>query len=159
MASPPKMMHGARAKVAIYDPVIGATRIVGIFNSFSYAVTHDVQPAFILGRFSAAELTTTAVEPVNITAGGWRVVNHGPYIEARLTPLRNLLFQQYLTLTVIDRQTKLNVGTIRGCLPTGYSATLTARQLMEGTHTYLGLLMDDESTQQAEDPTATDLPG
>lgn len=155
---PPKVMHGARAKVSIFDPSTGLAKIVGIWNQFSYNVTYDVQPSFILGRFSAAELTTTGVEPVAITAQGWRVVDHGPFVEGRLTNLKDLLFQEYLLLTVHDRQTGKAVATIRGCLPTGTSSTASAKQLQESTNTYLGLLMDDESTQNNEAADATDLP-
>ena len=31
---PPKVMHGARAKVSIYDPTTGLAKIVGIWNNF-----------------------------------------------------------------------------------------------------------------------------
>lgn len=155
---PPKVMHGARAKVSIYDPASGQAKVVGIWNNFSYQVNHDVQPAFILGRFSAAELITTGVEPVSITAQGWRVIGHGPYAEGRLTNLLNLLNQEYLFLQVFDRQTKQAMAKIRFCLPTGFSSTLSAKQLQESTNTYLGLLMDDESTEQNEASDAADLP-
>lgn len=161
---PPKVMHGARAKVGIVDPQTGIVNIIGIWNNFSYQLSYDVQPSFILGRFSAAELTTTGVEPVAITAQGWRVVDHGPFQDGRLTNLKDLLFQEYLVLTVYDRQVAAGqqpraIATIRGCLPTGTSSTLSAKQLQESSNTYLGLLMDDESTINAEDPSAADLPG
>src|SRR6185436_6968277 len=137
-----KTMSGARAKVAIVDPTTGQAKVVGIWNNFSYNVNHDVQPAFILGRFSAAELVTTGVEPVSITAGGWRVVDHGPYAEGRLTNVKDLLTQEYLVLSVIDRQTGKTIAKIHGCLPTGFSSGLSSRQLQESTNTYMGLLMD-----------------
>jgi len=151
-------MSGARAKVAIVDPATGTAKVVGIWNNFSYSVNYDVQPAFILGRFSAAELNTTGVEPVSITAGGWRVVDHGPFVEGKLTNVKDLLTQEYLVLTVVDRQTGKNIATIHGCLPTGFSSGLSARQLQESTNTYMGLLMDDESTVNTEAASAADLP-
>lgn len=155
---PPKVMSGARAKVSIYDPMTGQAKVVGIWNNFSYSVNYDVQPAFVLGRYSAAALETTGVEPVSITAGGWRVVDHGPFVEGRLTNVKDLLTQEYLTLSVIDRQTRRTIATIHGCLPTGTSTTLSARQLQESTNTYMGLLMDDESTVNTEASSATQLP-
>lgn len=151
-------MSGARAKVSIYDPVSGQSKTVGIWNNFSYSVSIDVSPAFILGRYSAAELSTTAVEPVSITCSGWRVVGHGPYVEGRITPLDQLLTQEYIVLSVYDRQTGLAVATIHGCLPTGFSSTLSARQLQDSSNTYQGLLMDDESTINTEAASASDLP-
>ena len=43
------------------------------------ATPQDYSIQYILGLYSAAELTTTGVEPVSITAQGWRVIDHGPY--------------------------------------------------------------------------------
>lgn len=153
-----KVMSGARAKVAIVDPATGQAKVVGIWNNFSYSVNHDVQPAFILGRYSAAELSTTGVEPVSITAGGWRVIDHGPYADGKLTNVKDLLTQEYLVLSVIDRQSGKKIATIHGCLPTGFSSGLSARQLQESTNTYMGLLLDDESTVNTEAASAADLP-
>lgn len=163
MASP-KVMSGARAVVSLagIDPATGQqfSKIVGIWNNFSYSVNYDVQPVFILGRYSAAELNTVGVEPVSITAGGWRIVDHGPFADGKLTNLKDLLHQEYLVLDVVDRQSGSHIATIHGCLPTGFSSGLSARQLQESTNTYMGLLMDDESTVNpiTEDGTATDLP-
>lgn len=155
-----KVMHGARAEIGIVDSKTGKARIVGIFNNFSYQVTFDVQAAFILGRFSAAELVTTGVEPVAITAQGFRVIDHGFFREGAITNVKDLLTQEYVTLAVFDRQNaKAKPAVIRGCLPTGHSATVSAKQLMEGTNTYLGLLMDEDDTQNVEAPDAADLPG
>lgn len=151
-------MSGARAKVSIYDPTTGLAKLVGIWNNFSYSVNYDVQPAFILGRYSAAELNTVGVEPVSITAGGWRVVDHGPFADGRLTNLADLLTQEYLELAVIDRQSGKTIAKIHGCLPTGFSSGLSARQLQESTNTYMGLLLDDESTVNTEASSASDLP-
>lgn len=155
---PPKTLSGARCKVFMLDRNTGETFLVGIWNSFSYSVSHDVQASFILGRFSAAELSTTGVEPVNITAQGWRVVNAGPFAKARLTNVKDLLTQEYLKLFVIDRQTGLEVATIEYCLPTGTSSTVSSKQLQESTNTYLGLLLEDESTENSEAASAADLP-
>jgi hypothetical protein len=155
---PPKNMHGARARVHIIDRNTGQHIEVGIWNNFSYQVNYDVQPSFVLGRYSAAELTTTGVEPVSITAQGFRVVNHGPFETGRLTSVQTLLTQEYLRIYVLDRQTGKNVAVIDQCLPTGTSSTMSAKQLTESTCTYVGLLMDDESTDNAEAAGAADFP-
>ena len=157
---PQKTMHGARAEVGIVDPNTGQARIIGIFNNFSYNLAFGVQAAFILGRYSAAELATTSAEPVAVTAQGFKVVDFGFFKEGHITNVRDLLFQEYITIAVFDRQNPAaRPVTIRGCLPTGHSATVSAKQLMEGTNTYLGLLMDEDDTQNTEAPDAADLPG
>lgn len=154
----PKHFHGARAKCYIYDATTGLTRLVGIWNHFSYRVSYDVQASYILGRYSPAALTTTGVEPVSIDAGGWRIVDHGPFVEGRVTNLKDLLTQEYLVLKLYDRQTKEFVATIHGCLPTGYASGADSKALATMTLSYLGLLMDDESTQNDEASDAAQLP-
>lgn len=155
---PPKVVSGARAKVWLTDKNTGETFLVGIWSSFGYSVQYDVQAAFILGRFSAAELSTTGVEPVSITASGWRVVGAGPYKKARLMNVKDLLTQEYIQLEVIDRQTGLTIASIENCLPTGTSSTLTSKVLTESTNTYMGLLFSDEDTESVEAASASDLP-
>lgn len=151
-------MHGARAQVSIVDPTTGKARVIGIWNQFSYRVDFDVQSIFILGRFSAAELVTTGVEPVTITAQGWRVVDHGPFVEGGVTAVQDLLAQEYIVLKVFDRQTGKAVATIHGCVPTGISSAVNAKATQDSSNTYLGLLMDDESVANNEAAGASDLP-
>jgi hypothetical protein len=155
----PKIMHGARALVQVFDPLTNTTITVGTWSSFGYRVVYDVQAAFILGRYSAAALVTVGVEPVMIDAGGWRVVDHGPYVDGRLRNIKDLLNEDYLLLQVQDRQdpTKI-VATIQGCLPTGTSAQLSERQLETSTNSYMGLLYGDESVDSQEAPDANQLP-
>lgn len=155
----PKVMSGARAKFGIVDPATGQARYVGIFNNVSYGLTYDAQPAYILGRYSPAEIDYTAQEPVNITASGWRVIDHGAHAEAKVPALADLLTHEYLVLTIVDRQNPTrNIATFRNVRPTGYSTTISARNLEEVTVTFVGIFVDDESTQNAEHPTALDLP-
>ena len=155
----PKAFSGARAIVSNYDKNTGLQKVVGIFNSFNYGVAYNAQAVYILGRFSPDELDYTSVEPVNITAGAWRVINHGPHTDGRLPPLNTLLTTEYVELSVVDRATGQTIAKIHGCRPTGYSAGATARQLSETSNTYMGLLLDDEDTTNAEDPSAASLPG
>lgn len=155
----PKTVSGARCKVGIVDPSTGVARYVGIFNSVSYGLTYDAQPVYILGRFSPAEIDYTAQEPVNITCSGWRVVDHGAHVEGGVPKLQDLLNHEYLTLTVVDRQNPTrNIATFRNVRPTGYSTTISARNLEEITVTFMGIFVDDESTANAEHPTSIDLP-
>lgn len=155
----PRVFHGARAKVSIVDPTTGLARVVGLWLSFDYNVTYDVQVAAVLGRFSPADMVTTGVEPVSITASGWRVVDHDAFVECGYTNIKDLLNQEFLQLTVHDRKTGKNVATIRGCLPTGLSSNASAKQLATMQNSYLGLIMDTETTEQAEAPDAAELPG
>lgn len=153
-----KTLTGARALVSIYNGNTGLTIDVGIWNSFSYSVAIDVSPVYLLGRYSPDELVSTAQEPVSITASGWRVLDHDAYSDGAVTDLKSLLTQEYIVLTVLDRQTNRALASIHGCLPTGFSAGFTSRELASQTCSYLGLLMDSETTINTEAVGAATLP-
>jgi len=156
---PARTMHGARAKVFIADPNSGKPQLVGIFNNVSWGLTYDVQPVNILGRFSPDELVYTAQEPVTVTASGFRVVNSGPHVIAKVPNLVDLLTHEYIELSISDRLNPgLDIARIHHVRPTGYSTTLSARALEEVTVTFMGLLVDDESTTNTEAPDAATLP-
>ena len=154
----PRIMNGARAKFGFIDPATGTATICGIFSNVSYGLSFDAQPAFILGRYSAAEIDYVAAEPVRVTATGWRVIHHGPHTEAHLPRLQDLLKHEYLTLVIFDRQTNLPVATIRSVRPISYDTTIANRNLEEITITFMGLLVDDEDNSNSESVGATDLP-
>ncbi len=159
-----KIMTGARAKLGIYDPATGKTRIIGIFNNVSYGLTFDAQPAYILGKHAPAEIDYTSQEPVSITCSGWRVIDFGPHAEAAVPRLQDLLQHEYLELALMDRQREAGgkdgrIAKFRQVRPTGYSTTISARQLEEITVTFMAIIVDDESTTNAEGPGAASLPG
>ena len=151
--APPRVFTGARAIFQIMNPNSNKPQTVGIFDNCSYNLTYDVQPAYILGRFSPAELGYTAQEPVNITCSGWRVINHGPHDDAQVPHLADLLLHQYLTMQVVDRQTGLTIATFESVRPVGYNTSIQARQLETITVNFMGLLVDDESGTNAESVT------
>lgn len=154
----PKIMNGARAKVFLTKPGEPA-RLVGIFTSLSYGVAYDAQPAYTLGAFAPREIDYTAQEPVSIQASGWRVINNGPHIQALIPRLQDLLNHEYLTMTVVDRQTGETIATIVDVRPTGYSTPIANRQLVEQSFSFMGRLMGDETPDSTSDePTATQLP-
>jgi hypothetical protein len=159
----PKVVSGARAKVAIVDPATGKANVIGIFNNVSYSLQYGTQAVYILGRYSPSEIDYTHMEPVQLTLGAWRSVGHGPHQDGKVPNLVDLLTHEYLEMAVIDRQLEAGGGDgriakIRKIRPTGYSTTLSARQLTEYTITAVGILIDDENTTNAEHPTSTDLP-
>ena len=156
---PPKVMNGARAKLSIIDPNTNTVQVVGIFNSVSLALQYSTQPVFILGRYSTAEIDYTGMEPVSVTASGWRVVGSGAHAAAKVPKLQDLLQHEYLQLQIIDRQTGQTVAKVTNVRPTGYSTTIDARNLEQLTVTFVGILLDDESQpQMAEAAGSTNLP-
>lgn len=159
----PKVMNGARAKMGIYDPSTGLTRIVGLFNNVTYNMTYEGQPAYILGRFSAAEYDYTSMDLITITASGFRVIDHGPYVDAAVPKLQDLLLSDYISLTIIDREREAQgldgrIAIFKNVRPTGFNTTISARNLEEITVHFVALTMDDESATNAENQGSTDLP-
>jgi hypothetical protein len=156
-------MSGARAKMGIYDPSTGLTRVVGLFNNVSYHMTYETQPAYVLGRYSAAEIDYTSMDIVSITCSGYRVVDHGPYVETAVPKLQDLLLSEYISLTIIDRQREAlgldgRIAIFKNVRPTGFSTTISARNLEEITVNFQAIYVDDESTTNGEGAGAADLP-
>lgn len=164
MATSSKTMSGARALVQIIRPGKSAVT-VGLFNNISWSLTYDTQPVYILGRFSPAEIDYTAQEPVSITCSGWRVIDHGAHAEAAVPHLQDLLKEEYLAITVLDRKgtdaspgTPRTIASFRNVRATGYSTTLSARSLEEITVNFTGIYVEDETGDNIENPSAADLP-
>lgn len=156
--APPKVVSGQRALVYATPPGGGPPTLVGTFSSFSYNVALDVQPANILGRFTAAALEYTGYEPVSCNANGWRVVGSGPHVTPGVPKLQDMLLYEDMKLTVIDRVTNQTIATITEVKPQGYQAGFTARQLSEVGMPFTGLLCTDESGDQNESAGAANLP-
>jgi hypothetical protein len=147
-----KVMHGARAQLIIDG------KTIGIFSDCSWGLRYDAQPVYILGRFSPAEIGYTAQEAVQVTARGFRILDHGPHADAAVPKLQDLLNHNDITLAIYDRQNDQKIATISGCRPVGYETSVSSRALQEMSVTFMGLLVDDESATNAETVGATDLP-
>lgn len=154
---PAKVLSGARAKLGFYDG--NQVSYVGIFSDVSYGVTYDVQPAYILGRYSAAELDYLAMEVVHISANGFRIVDHGWFQDGKFPALSQLMDANYLTMSCLDRQTGKEVARIDFVRPVSATGGFSARQMASTTHTYMGILCSDESNpDNTEAPSAMSLP-
>jgi hypothetical protein len=145
-------MHGARAQVIING------KTVGIFTNVSYGMTLDVQPAFVLGRFSPVELAYTAAEPIGISASGWRVVDHGPFQDTAMPRLQDLLVAEDMTFSIYDRQTDKNIMTVVGVKHSGFNTSVAPRALEEMSLNFVGLKLSDEYAENEEAKGASDLP-
>ncbi len=157
------IVTGARALLGVYDANSGKVRIVGIYNNVSYGLSYSAEEAHILGRYSPAAITYTAQNVVNISASGYRVLDHGPHIDGGLPRLQDLIDFEYLEMTIIDRQREnqgapSQVAKFTGVVPTGYSTTINARNQQELSQTFMAITVSDESVDNAEGPGAADLP-
>lgn len=163
MASPPRVLSGARAKVGVVQG--DNIQFIGIYSDVSYTYAIDQQPVYILGRYSAASIDPVALEVVNISATGWRVLKHGPFAKTggNFTQLQNLISDGYLTFSIYDRQSdeqgnQTEIARITQVRPTSATGGFSMRQLANVTYSYVGILMSDESGSNYEAPGAMDLP-
>lgn len=154
---PAKTMTGARAQLIVADPTTNTGKVVGIFNNISWGLAFDAQPIYVLGRYSPAETVYTAQEAVNVSATGFRAIDAGAHVSAKVPNLKDLMNHEYMELAVFDRQSNRKIASIHSVRPTGYSTSVAARGVQEITVNFIGLLVDDESTENAELPLASDL--
>ncbi len=152
------VLSGPRVKLGCVDVGTGIAKYFGIFESCSWGQTYDCQSVFILGRYTAASLDYTAVEPVQVTCTGWRVVNHGPHSDGRLPFIQNLLQADYIQLVLTDRKTGATVANIVDVRPTGYSTGFAARQLSQLTMSFIGIRAETEEGENVESSDSTFLP-
>jgi len=153
----PKTFHGARAIVKMIGSD-NVNRTCGTFSSFSYGLTFDVSPVPILGRHSVAELVYTGAEPVRCNATGWRVIDNGPHLAGGLPHLKDLLTASYIEIIVVDRQDPTKeICRISSVRPESYSTTITAKSLNEMTHSFVGIMVEDESGPNDEAAGAAEL--
>lgn len=147
-----KTMHGSRAQLQIN----GIT--IGIFNNVSYGVRYDATAINVLGRFSAAEIVLSGMEPINVTCTGFRVIDHGPYAIASVPRLQDLLTNEDVTLSIFDRSTGEQVMTVVGCRATGWNTSVAARAIQDITVDFMGLRLSDENDPNGQDesPGATE---
>jgi hypothetical protein len=156
--APAKTFTGARAQLIIVDPNTNDARVMGIFNNVSVGLSYSADPIFLLGRYSADEIVYTAQDVVHVTATGWRVVNSGPHVIAKVPQLQDLLAHEYIELAILDRETGERVARISSVRPMSWAMSVANRQSVETTVTFMGLLVSDESTENAELPGASTLP-
>lgn len=157
-----KSLHGARAVLWVGNSP------VGVFHNCSYGVNYGIQPAFILGRFSAAELVYTSMEVVQLQMSGFRVTDYGPFAVvdpstgSRLVPkLQDLLKYDDISVSLYDRlgtDPNSPIMVVTMVKPRGFSINMAARSLADMTVSMEGLHLADESGDNDEAADSTNLP-
>src|ERR1019366_955596 len=139
------VMSGARAKLGFWDSTTNSVKYIGIYSSVSYNYSIDVQPVYILGRFSAASIDNVSVDTIHMACSGWRVVNHGPMAEGMFPRLDSLAKAGYLSMAITDRQSDTIIANVTKVRPVNYSGGFTMRTLATVDMSYMGILLSDES--------------
>ena len=159
------VMSGVRAKVAMIDPSTGLSSIIGIYASVDYSLVYSTEPAFTLGRFSAAANDYVSQEIINLTCSGFRVIGAGAFVVSGLPKLQDLLLSEYIQLAIIDRQSELKGATDARMAKffsvrcTGFNTGANAKSLQQMTVHYQAINLGEESmAPNIEGAGATSLP-
>lgn len=155
-----KVFTGARAKVYVKG------ELVGLYDSCSWSVNVGAEPAHILGRYSAAEITPTSYEAVTVNCSGFRIIGNGAHVLPKMPKLQDLLNLEAITLHIVDRQDVTDsakndgptVMKVTGCIPVSYSSGVNAKATSRIQITYMGTKHSDEQDDQDESTGATELP-
>jgi hypothetical protein len=139
-----KTLTGGRGKVYIDNA------LVGIFDSCSWSGGMAVEPIYILGRASAAEIVPTAFETVNVSCSGFRVVDNGIHTLPKFPKFQDFLNLQGIKIDIVDRQTGKMIASITDCVPTSHNQGVNARATSRISINFMGIKLTDESGDQAE---------
>ena len=138
-------MTGARAKMMVLDANTKLYKPVGIFSNVSYGIVYGVEPAYILGRMSAASIDYTHQDVVAITAEGWRVVNHSWFVDGHFPTLAAALTSDYLSMAIFDQVTGAKIMHVNGLRSVSATTSLAPKVLGSISMHFLGLTISDES--------------
>lgn len=142
---PSQVFHGARAKVFIQN------KLVGTFSTITWGVSYNAQDVSILGAFATQEIMITGMNSIEMTASGYRVIDHGPFSdEIRMGKLQDLLTLDDIVVTIYDRLTEQAMATVVGVKVTGFQNTVAAKSMTEITLNMRGTVLSDEEGSQGE---------
>jgi hypothetical protein len=147
--NPSKIMTGARALI-----YVGGKQI-GFFSSCDWSYQLRVEPAYILGRYSVAELTYTDAEVVTVRCAGFRpfdkTENFGPHQSlngGKLVPtLAELASANSIDIVIVDRETNRAVMQVQEARCTGYNTSLRAREQQTISMDFMGKRVSAEGAE------------
>ena len=142
-----KIMTGARAKLQIYDANTGLFKPIGIYSNVEYSVQYGAEPAFILGRVSAAAIDYTFQDIVHVTATGWRVVNHSWWADGHFPTLDKVLKSDYLSMVIMDYVTGAKLLQVEQLRALSASGAMSPKLLSSVSMHYVGITISDETAQ------------
>lgn len=144
---------GARCKLIIDQ------KPVGIFTNVSYGVEYGAQDIYTLGKYNAQEIVYTDMSTITVRVSGFRVMEHGPYADASIPTLQELLTHSSIELQIIDRQNGGgNIVTVTEVRPLGYDFDTSARGVAGLTATFRGIGVKDEEDATTQSDTASAQP-
>jgi hypothetical protein len=160
------IMTGARALIYV------GGKAIGFFSSCDWAYQVRVEPAYILGRYSVAELTYVDAEPVTVRCAGFRALstnqttgNNGPHQAVQggsLVPtLAELINAPTVDIEIYDRANpnKLIMRVV-DAKAQDYTTSLRAREQETISISFIGKRVSAEFNENnSEGANAATFPG
>lgn len=165
---PSKIMTGARALIYV------GGKAIGFFSSCDWSYQTRVEPAYILGRYSVAELTYVDAEPVTVRCAGFRALsddegtkNNGPHqilpdSQKGLVPtLNQLIDAPSVDIVIYDRQNPDKaIMRVVEAKAVSYSTSLRAREQETISIDFMGKRVSAEFDENnVEGVSAATFPG
>lgn len=147
-----KITSGQLAKILIDE------QLVGLFDSIDYGGGVMLEPAYILGRSSAAEIVETGYEVVNVNLGGFRIIGQGVHVLPKFPKVQDITNLGEFKIDVVDRATGRSLAVITRCKWARYGTGFQARSLTRVNMSCMGLILHDEEGPQGEGDGGVDLP-
>ncbi len=143
-----KVVTGARAQVYVNN------QLIGIFESCTVSSSLGTEPIFLLGRYSADEISIVSSEVYNVTCSGFRVVGAGLHTLPAYPLVSDLLLFDPFTIIVKDRETGETLETILNCVPTSQNTNYNAKATSKINISYQGTLGFNEDANDSDPGTA-----
>jgi len=134
-----KTLTGARCLLSI------DSQPIGLFASVDFGVNNAAEDIYVLGNLGASEIVYTSQDTITVNVSGFRVMGSSPYDASSVPKLQELLTHADITLSIVDRTTKLPVMTLVGVRPIGYNVSAQARGVASLSISFRGLRLSDES--------------
>jgi hypothetical protein len=142
-----KVFNGAQALMYV-DGIL-----VGLFDSCTYTVNITTEAIHILGRYSAAEITPTAYEAVDVNCSGFRIIGNGGHKLPKFPKLQDILNLETITLTLVNRKggpQAAPIMVVENCVPTSLGNGAQAKSTSRIQVSYRGTKASDEDGIQDE---------
>jgi len=153
MAKSP-IIHGAIAKVAIYDEATQQLKVVGIYTSCTWSVSYDTHVAHVLGRSQPAAISYTGREAIRMTLTGFRVAGGSPYQVGTIPALKELMNTPGIKITIQQRggqngtSADSNLIEVEEMFATDFSTGINARSVSDVSVSLIGITYREPGTKE-----------
>jgi len=148
------IIHGAIAKISIWDEATNRTIVTGIFTSCAWSVSYDTHVAHTLGRHEPQAITYTGREAIRMTLTGFRVAGGSPFQILTVPALKDLMNTPGIKVTIQQRggangkSADSNLVEVGQCFATDFSTGVNARSVSDVSVSLIGIEYREPGTPE-----------